>query len=143
MPDRGEIVPFSARVASGKPADADKARPEGNSELVAAGGLYATAVGGRIALSLEFIRRDGRAFSVPYSYLPITWWEPPGTLIVEYPNVFSVLLHGRDLEELHRRVRDHRVTWIREFDARRVANLPAAVTRIAILRSFPSRDGDD
>lgn len=141
MPDRGEVVPFSARVAGGKPADG--APSEENGELVVAGGLYATAVGGRVALCLEFIRRDGRAFSVPYSYLPLTWWEPPGTLIVEYPGVFSVLLHGRDLEELHRRIRDHRVTWLREFDARRVADLPGAVTRLAILRSFPSREGDD
>ena len=84
-----------------------------------------------------------RSFSVPYSYLPLLWWEPPGRLTIEYPNLFSVLLEGKELEELHRRIKDHRITWVREFDEQQAVALSAAVTRIAIIRAYPSREAND
>ena len=112
-------------------------------ELVAAGNIYATAVGQRHAVTLEFIWKDGRSLSVPYSYLPLLWWQPPGRIIVEYPSLFSVLVEGKELEELHRRTKDHRITWVREFDEHQAAALAFAVTRITILHSYPSREADD
>jgi hypothetical protein len=147
MDDKGDDagLSFSARVGDdpkrgGKNPAADNEPPAEADELVAPGDIYATAGGQRMAIELEFIRKDRSSFSVPYSYLPLLWWEPPSLLTIEYPNLFSVLLHGKELDELHRRIKDHRITWVREFDEHQAAVLSSAVTRIAILRSYPSRD---
>jgi hypothetical protein len=121
------------------PPDDDEPAAEAE-EQVAPGDIYATAVGQRLAVSLEFIGRDGTSFSVPYSYLPLLWWQPPGTLTIEYPNLFSVALRGKELDELHRRIKDQRITWVREFDEHQATALSSAVTRIEILRVYPSRD---
>jgi hypothetical protein len=147
--DDDAALSFSSRIGDepnrgGKNPPGDHQPLADPDELVAPGDIYATAGGQRMAVVLEFIRKDKRSFSVPYSYLPLLWWQPPGSLIIEYPNLFSVLLHGKELEELHRRIKDHRITWVREFDERQAAVLSSAVTRIAIIRSYPSRDaGDD
>ncbi len=106
---------------------------------IAPGDIYATAGGNRKAMSLRFIWKDQRRLSVPYGYLPLLWWKPPGVIIVEYPRLFSVQLEGKELEELYRRLADQRITWVREFDERQAAALASAVTRMDILRSFPSQ----
>jgi hypothetical protein len=77
---------------------------------------------------------------VPYSYLPLLWWHPPGLLTIEYPGLFSVLLHGKELDELHRRIKDQRITWVREFDEHRACALSSAITRLEILRAYPSHE---
>lgn len=139
MGDDGNAIPFTARVGDDPKHGGKPPEPGDDSEQVAPGDIYATVTGQRLALSLEFIRKDGRSFSVPYSYLPLLWWKPPGSLMIEYPHVFTVVLHGRELDELHRRIRDHRITWIREIDERRAAALSSAVTRIEIINVYPSR----
>lgn len=118
------------------------ARPdhEAPEEAVAPGHAFATVKGPRAARSLEFIRRDGSSFCVPYGYLPLCWWQPPGSLLVEYPGLFTVALHGHGLAELKARLADHRLLWVRECEEG--AGLPVAITRITLLRSYPSRDGD-
>ena len=68
-------------------------------ELVAPGDIYAATCGPRLSLAIEYISKAGRSFTVPYSYLPLLWWEPPGSLIIEYPGFFSVLLQGKELDE--------------------------------------------
>jgi hypothetical protein len=83
---------------------------------------------------------------MPYGYLPIAWCEPPGSILIEYPGFFTVALlgiTGKNPEELGDLIADHRVTRIRECDPQTAAALPLAVTRIAILRSYPSRDAGD
>jgi hypothetical protein len=133
--------PFASRLGGDKPLEAAEGEPPADDgELVAPGDIYATAGGQRLAITLEFIRKDGTSFSVPYGHLPLLWWRPPGTLIIEYLGMFSVMLVGRELEELHRRIKDQRITWVREFDEHQAAALSSAVTRIEIIRSYPSRD---
>jgi len=107
---------------------------------VAPGDIYATAGGNRQAASLRFIWKDRRRVSVPYAYLPLIWWESAGVIVVEYPRLFSVRLEGKELEELYRRIADQRITWVREFDQHQAAAMAAAVTRMDILRSYPSRE---
>ncbi len=51
-----------------------------------------------------------------------------------------MLLHGKELDELHQRINDHRITWVREFDEHQAVSLSSAVTRIEILRVFPSHE---
>jgi hypothetical protein len=139
MDDNGDDgFPFASRLGGDKPAASDPS-PEAD-ELVAPGNIYATVTGQRMALSIEFIHRDRRSFTVSYSYLPLLWWHPPNLLTIEYPGLFSVLLHGKELDELHRRIKDQKITWVREFDEHRAAALSSAVTRIEILRSYPSRE---
>ena len=143
MDDNGDDVPFTVRLGGDKTAD-----PPGDSqpecdELVAPGDIYASTHGPRLALAIEFIARDGRSFAVPYSYLPILWWHPPALLTIEYPGLFSVLLHGKELAELHRRIKDHRITWLREFSEHQADALASAVTRIEILKAYPSREAEN
>jgi hypothetical protein len=148
--DDDRELPFTSRIDAEKndgppnggppPADTD--------ELVAPGKIYAATNGPRLSLAIEFISKDGRSFTVPYSYLPLLWWQPHDSLIIEYPGMFSVLLKGKELDELHRRIKDQRITWIREFDEHRAVALSSAVTRIEILRAYPSHEagketGDD
>lgn len=141
--DDDSEFPFTSRIDGGK----NDGPPD--DELIAPGKIYAVTSGPRLSLAIEFISKAGRSFAVPYSYLPLLWWQPPGSLIIEYPGLFSVLLKGKELDELHRRIKDQRITWIREFDEHRAMALSSAVTRIEILRAYPSHEagketgGDD
>lgn len=134
-----EAAPFLTRNAR-RTSVFDDHDPSG--ESAASGNAFASVKGLNAARSLEFIRKDRSSFAVPYAYLPVCWWRPPGCLLVEYPGLFTVALHGHGLEELKSRLADQRLLWVRECEARDAASLAAAVTRIAILRSYPSRDGD-
>ena len=136
MDDSGELLPFASRL-DGKPRLPPDAE-EPPDELVAPGQAFATVTGQRTATALEFIRRDGRAFCVPYAYAPLLWWQPPGSLVIEYPGVFSVVLRGCNLAGLYRRVRDKRVTWICETGE--IDATGTAVTSIEIVHAFPSRE---
>jgi hypothetical protein len=109
-------------------------------EAVALGDAYATAKGQRAADMLEFRRKDGTGFAMPYGYRPILWSHPPDTILIEYPGFFTVALTCKGQEELFKRLSDRRVTWIRECSEALAAGLPTAVTRIEILRSYPSRE---
>ena len=101
---------------------------------------YATTTGQRLAVSLTFLRKDKRWFSVPYAYLPVLWGDPPGKLTIEYHNLLSVVQRSEVLDEMERLIRKHRITWIREVDERQVATLSCVVTRIEIIRAYLSRD---
>ena len=111
---------------------------ERTEDAITFGDAFATVKGPRTAFSAEFIWRDGRSFAMPYQLLPIPWWKPPATLLIEYPGFFTVSLSGRRLGELHRRFRDRKVLWVRECEKDSAA--PLVVTSIAILQSFPSRE---
>ena len=50
------------------------------------------------------------------------------------------MLLGKELDELHRRIKDQRITWIREFDDHQAVALSSVVTRIEILRAYPSHE---
>lgn len=140
MADRADtLLPFAARH---DPKPKPGVPPEGDDtpeELVAPGQAFATVTGQRSATALEFIRRDGRAFCMPYSYAPLLWWQPPGVLILEYPGFFSVVLRGSHLSGLYRRIRDRRVTWICETGEIDAAGT-AAIHSLEILHAFPSRE---
>jgi hypothetical protein len=140
--DDSHVLPFTGREdgrrkrgggSGGPPDDGDA-----DGVLIAKGNVYASVCGQREAVMLEFIRQDGHSFSVPYHRQPLIWWHPPDTIILEYPGIFSVLLRGKNLEELHGRINDRRVTWVRECDDSVAAALPMAVTRIEIIRAYPS-----
>ena len=136
MADDAAVIPFAARTGL-KPQPLPPGEPP--AEAVDPGQAFATVTGGRTAVTCEFIRRDGSSFAVPYSYAPLLWWNPPGSLLVEYPGFFSVVLRGSHLVELHRRLKDRKVTWIcetGEIDTQGVA----CVTTLEIIRSFPSRN---
>lgn len=109
-------------------------------EEVAQGNAYATAKGQRDAGYLQFRRKDGTSLAMPYGYRPIIWGHPPDSILIEYPGFFTVALTGKDLNELSLRITDQRVTWIRECDETLAASLPVVVTRIEILRAYPSRE---
>jgi hypothetical protein len=132
--------PFASRLGGEKTAEPPDGGGEEGDELVAPGDIYACIKGPRLSLAIEFIDKDRRSFTVPYSYLPLLWWQPPGLLIIEYPGLFSVSLKGKELDELHRRIKDQRITWIREFDEHQAMALSSAVTRIEILRAYPSHE---
>jgi hypothetical protein len=113
---------------------------DGADELVGEGDAYACVKGQRVASAIEFIPRDGDPFIIPYGYLPLLWPKRPDTLLVEYPTLFTVQLQGKHLDVLKQRIRDQRVIWIRACDEVTAARLPVAVTRIEILRAYPSRE---
>jgi hypothetical protein len=140
--DDVNVLPFTDRVSGPTsnrhhPPD-DEEEEETEKRIIAPGDLYGT-VKGRTADSLEFIRRDGRAFVIPYSYGPLLWWDGPKQLIVEYPTMFSVLLASVVLAPVYRLIRDKRMVWIREVDESAAALLPRAVTLMEIIQVFPSR----
>ena len=139
MADDAEVIPFATRAGvAPKPANLPGlSEPDG--EHVDPGKAFAVAVGPRAAVSCEFIRRDGSSFAVPYSYAPLLWWQPPGSLLIEYPGFFSVHLQGSHLAELHRRFKDRKVTWICETGEVAAAG-STCVTTLEIVRSFPSRN---
>ena len=114
------------------PPDAD--------ELIAPGDIYGSVTGQRHAVAIRFIWKDGRTVSIPYGYLPLIWGKSPEEFVIEYPNLFSVLLRGKELADLQRRVEDRRIIWVREFDEHQAAGLASAVTGIEIIRSYPSRE---
>jgi hypothetical protein len=89
--------PFASRLGGEKNGEPPDGGDEGE-ELVAPGDIYATIKGPRLSLAIEFIDKDRRSFTVPYSYLPLLWWQPPGSLIIEYPGLFSVSLKGKELD---------------------------------------------
>lgn len=109
-------------------------------EAVALGNVYATAKGQRNAEAIEFRRKDGTSFSMPYAYRPIVWGHPPASILIEYPGFFTVALTVVGHGELLKRLGAQQVTWIRECDETLAASLPVAVTRIEILRAYPSRE---
>jgi hypothetical protein len=109
-------------------------------EAVALGNVYATAKGQRNAEAIEFRRKDGTSFSMPYAYRPILWGNPPASILIEYPGFFTVALTVVGHGELLKRLGAQQVTWIRECDETLAASLPVAVTRIEILRAYPSRE---
>ena len=136
------VIPFTSRLGSDKTTEApgDELPAAEADELIAPGEIYATTSGPRLSLAIEFISKDNQSFTVPYAYLPLLWWNPPGTLAIEYPGLFSVVLEGKELDELHRRIKDQRITWIREFDEHQAVGLASVVTRIDIIRAYPSRE---
>jgi hypothetical protein len=134
--DDGE---FPKLVANRGPADSGELETR-RDEAVALGHAYATAKGQRQADTLQFRRKDKSSFAMPYGYRPIAWWYPTDTILVEYPGFFTVSLTGINLEELYHRISDQRVTWIRECEPSLATSLPIAVTRIEIIRAYPSRD---
>lgn len=121
------------RVAEPEPYE----EPE---EEIAQGDAYATVKGQRNAPYLEYRRKDGTSFAMPYGYRPIVWGHPPDSILVEYPGFFTVALTCKGHGELFKRIGEQRVTWIREYDETLAASLPVAVTRIEILRAYPSRE---
>lgn len=133
MPDSALLPSFLAQIDD---------EPEGEEERIAAGDAYATVTGQRQAVALKYLRSQASSFAVPYAYLPLTWWHSSALLLIEYPGLFTVALHGRNLGELERRITDRRVTWVRECGETAARLLPVAVTRIDLLRSYPSREGD-
>jgi hypothetical protein len=109
-------------------------------EDVALGNAYATVKGQRNAGYLEFRLKDGTSFAMPYGYRPIVWKDPPDAILIEYPGFFTVYLACEGHDELFRRIADQRVTWIRECAESISGTLPVVVTRIEILRAYPSRE---
>jgi hypothetical protein len=116
-------------------------RPEEKDEA-AAGDAYATVKGQRTASTLRLLRANGKPVSIPYAYLPIIWGDHlPGLVLIEYPGLFTARLAGDcDLGPLEELLAEHRVTWIRECSQAEAARLPLAVTRIDLLRFYPSRE---
>jgi hypothetical protein len=113
---------------------------DGIEELVADGNAYATVKGPRQADSLRFLRRGRRSFSMPYAYLPVLWWESPILLLLEYPSLHTVAVHGRQLDCLEQRIGDRRVTWLRESDPAATSGLGVVIRRIDIIHAYPSRE---
>lgn len=138
MDDSDLLTRFSARLEDRRKPEPS---PEGEAdEIIVAGDIYATTAGPRAALVLEFIRQNGNAFALPYHGLSAYWWHPPALLLLEYGGMFTVALRGKRLAELYRRIKDQRVTWIRECSEPEADTLPLAVTAIEILQVFPSRE---
>ena len=81
-----------------------------------------------------------RSSSFPYGYLPLLWPKRPDILLIEYPTLFTVRLQGKQPDIIKRLVRDQRITCIRECSEAEAAALPVAITRIDILRVYPSRE---
>lgn len=138
MADDAEVIPFATRAGVAPKPTSLPGGAEPDGECVDPGKAFAVALGPRTAIACEFIRRDGSSFAVPYSYAPLLWWTPPGSLLVEYPGFFSVHLRGSHLAELHRRFKDRKVTWVCETGEVDAAS-DCCVTTLAIVRSFPSR----
>ena len=113
---------------------------EESEEEIAQGDAYATVKGQRNATYLEYRRKDGTSFAIPYGYRPIVWGHPPDSILIEYPGFFTVALTSKGHGELFKRIGEQRVTWIRECEETLAASLPVAVTRIEILRAYPSRE---
>jgi hypothetical protein len=139
MADSGRASPFLLRAD----ARAKALEPPGGDdtdEAVASGDAYATITGQRVASAIEFIPRHDDSFVIPYGYLPLLWPKRSNALLIEYPTLFTVALQGKGTDWLKRLIRDQRVMWIRECSEAEAALLPVAITRIAILRAYPSRD---
>ncbi len=139
MDDKPAILPFTTRTSAALKPIVSPEEKDPASEWVDPGQAFAVVTGGRSAVTCEFIRRDGSSFSMPYSYAPLLWWHPPGLLILEYPGFFSVTLRGSHLVELHRRLRDRKVTWVCETGVIETTDV-ASITSLEIVHQFPSRE---
>ena len=147
MGDSDVLSPFTARFDA-RPKRGGEPPPlpepeETPEEQAGPGNAYATTIGPRLALNLEFIWKDGGSVSLPYACLPLLWWHPPQAMIIEYRGALTLLLRGEALERLKCLIRDQRVTWIRECGEAEAASLPLAVTSIATLDAYPSREVKD
>ncbi len=140
MDDTDLLSPVRVRREPKPPMPDGDSGDDGSDELVADGDTYASVKGQRVASAIEFLPLDDDSFIVPYGYLPLLWPKRPDTLLIEYPTLFTVRLQGKQLDVLKRRIRDQRVVWIRACDEMTAARLPVAVTRIEILRAYPSRE---
>lgn len=137
--DDSDTLPFVRPDHKTKRLGVDK-EPE---EDVAPGNAFATARGLRTPTTLRFFRADGRLkFAMPYGYLPIIWGESSSVVVIEYPGFFTLMLAGKNLDDLESRLCDYRVTWVRECNEMQAAHLPISVTRIQRLASYPSREGE-
>jgi hypothetical protein len=132
--ESGEVLSLITNRASTKWTERE--------EESAADDAYGTVKGQRVAATLRLIRRNGKPVSLPYAYLPIVWGDDlPGLVLIEYPGLFTVRLAGDcDLGPLEELLSEHRVTWIRECDEATARSLPLAVTRIDLIRYYPSRE---
>jgi hypothetical protein len=136
--DDSDTLPFPLRLDL-KPKR-QVAPPDEPEETVESGDAYATTRGLRASPALRFLHQNGSLkFAMPYGYLPIVWGDSPHLILLEYPGFFTVTLTGKNLGVLETRLCDHRVTWIRECDQAQAALLHVAVTRIEIVRVYPSR----
>lgn len=125
--DDSDTLPFVRPDHKTKGRVADK-EPE---EEVAFGNAFASVRGLRTPTTLRFFRADGRLkFAMPYGYLPIIWGESSSVIVIEYPGFFTLMLAGKNLNDLETRLCDYRVTWVRECDETQAALLSVAVTRI-------------
>jgi hypothetical protein len=70
--------------------------------------------------------------SIPYSRLNHMITDGNGFVISLHFDapIISVTLQGRNLGELHRKLLDHEVDWVMEFDARKGASPPEDEPRI-------------
>lgn len=118
------------------------AKPREPKDDADAGDAFGTVKGQRTATTLRLIRRNRKPVTMPYAYLPIIWGDYlPGLVLIEYPGFFTARLAGiPDLGPLEELLSEHRVTWIRECDEAAATALPLAVTRIDLLRYYPSRE---
>lgn len=139
MPDSDLRPAFLARLDA-KPRRAEDPPHDADDELVAQGDAYAAVRGQRTALSIEFIPRDGDGFILYYADIAAFWIRRPDTILIEYRHLFTVRLRLQGFDLLKRLIRDQRITWIRECSPAEAKALPAAVTRIDILRHYPSRE---
>lgn len=140
MDDSDLLTRFTARFDAGRMPEGPLPADDDGEETAAPGDIYATLAGPRRPPVIEFIRRSGDAFALPYHGLSAYWWHPPGLLLLEYGGLFTVGLHGQRIAELYRRIKDQRVTWVRECSEAEADALPHAVTAIEILQVFPSRE---
>ena len=103
---------------------------------------YGSVKGQRTANLLRLIRRQGKPVTMPYGFLPIVWGDwLPRLVLIEWPGFFTArLAAGCDLSPLEALIAEYKITWIREFDAAEAASMPLAVTRIDLIRRYPSRE---
>lgn len=133
------ILPFTARTGRG---NGEAKELPNDDELIEAGNAFAVARGTRAPPALRFLLPGGKGFAMPYAYQPIVWGESPELVLLEYPGFFTVILAGLELGQLEARLIERRVTWIRQCSEAEAARLPAAVTRIARMHRYPSREVD-
>ena len=139
--------PFLARIEP-RPAPPSGDEPE---ETVAPGNAFAVVRGLRSPITLRFLHADGSLIhALPYGYLPVIWGHSPGVTVIEYPNLFALMLAGENIAPLEARLCEYRVTWIRLTPPRLAATeqegaaqaTPPATTvhRIERLTTLPSRE---
>ena len=141
MSDSNVLSPFLTRFdAKAKRPDVPPEPIGDDDEVIAPGDAYAAVTGQRIALAIEFIPRDGDAFVIHYADILVLWIRQPDTLLIEYRNLFTVGLRVKGFDSFKRLLRDQRITRITECSEAEAAGLEVAITRIDILRIYPSRE---